>query len=1069
MDNNLNIEFTYDPEFSNLLTTLHLKYGEDIFALEGIGEQKLDINQASQEYFRSSNTVDVTVDENANVDDNTVLGYTIEIPKPFFRLNSIYKMWETTRRLFGKEKADQVIEAQISGDIYTHDLTGYAIRSYCWAASMMDIAILGLPFINRTISKPAQHLDSFISHINQTVMFMSNQIDGAVALPDLFVTLAYFIRKDIKEGRIPDPEKEPKKYRQHLKQQFQIMIYTLNQPVRAGQSPYTNISIFDRPFMEKLFQDIVYPDGSKPDFDFIDEIQFIYAEFYNEELENQILTFPVPTAAITIETDENGNRKPLDPDFIDKIAKLNTKFAQYNIYTGEATALSSCCFRGDQTCVTKSSNGVNFMTFEELANSNYKNHKRNFTILHNGSWVKGKLVTTTYNRTLYSVKTSNNKEIIVTDDHIHATLEGDKKTSELSTNDYLLFNINELNTFPEKDQNLTYEQGFMIGLFLGDGSFGTRYKGPNGKELSRETNFSLNENCYSKCMEILDIAAKDIGSNNTTTLSKPYNNVYPVRISGSEISGFIKNWTTGTRAWLKSLNPDVLLQNKRFRRGILDGLYESDGGNSNRIYTTSMKLAEDIELLCTSLGINTIINISDRTNEKVIIRGETYNRNYPLYCIRFYGSGNKRSMRDVYIYRNNSVYFKITDIQEVKPESTVYDFEMDNQNEPYFTLPNGIITHNCRLRNDMSNENMTLSLDKQEETSAIANEYINSFGATSALKIGSHRVCTIDLPRVSLKSSNQREFIEELDKALLKAYMVLKAHRFIVRDITNSGKLPLYRHGLMDLNRQYSTFGIIGIPEMCELMGLDAISEEGLEFQERVINHINNFAKSKNKVEEEESYIVEFRDGHKIQKVINSKVSILRKGQRQLVNVKDLKWNDHYNGRTVKKVYIKANKISYTYNVEQIPGESAAVKMLKKDKLIFKSPELDNYHLYSNQFVPLDKDISIAKRMKIHGRFDHKIGGGAILHINVAERVEDPNIMKKLILKAIEANNIYFAINYNFQECPDGHITVGRVNICPTCGKPIVQEYSRVVGFITPKSNWSKQRRGEDRIWLETP
>ena len=35
-----------------------------------------------------------------------------------------------------------------------------------------------------------------------------------------------------------------------------------------------------------------------------------------------------------------------------------------------------------------------------------------------------------------------------------------------------------------------------------------------------------------------------------------------------------------------------------------------------------------------SLGMNSIIDISDRTDEDVVIRGEIYNRNYPLYCVR---------------------------------------------------------------------------------------------------------------------------------------------------------------------------------------------------------------------------------------------------------------------------------------------------------------------------------------------------------------------------------------------------------------------------------------------------
>lgn len=73
-----------------------------------------------------------------------------------------------------------------------------------------------------------------------------------------------------------------------------------------------------------------------------------------------------------------------------------------------------------------------------------------------------------------------------------------------------------------------------------------------------------------------------------------------------------------------------------FRRGILDGFYATDGGNSDRIYTTSKNLAHQMEAMLTTMGIQTIIDVSNRTDEKVVVRGKEFNRNFPLYCIRWY-------------------------------------------------------------------------------------------------------------------------------------------------------------------------------------------------------------------------------------------------------------------------------------------------------------------------------------------------------------------------------------------------------------------------------------------------
>ena len=76
---------------------------------------------------------------------------------------------------------------------------------------------------------------------------------------------------------------------------------------------------------------------------------------------------------------------------------------------------------------------------------------------------------------------------------------------------------------------------------------------------------------------------------------------------------------------------------------------------------------------------------------------------------------NKRTMGGIYKIINNTEYFKITSIEEVEYDSdTVYCFEVDPKKEPYFTLPNGIITHNCRLRNEIQ-DNTFLLLSEQVE------------------------------------------------------------------------------------------------------------------------------------------------------------------------------------------------------------------------------------------------------------------------------------------------------------------------------------------------------------------
>jgi len=312
----------------------------------------------------------------------------------------------------------------------------------------------------------------------------------------------------------------------------------------------------------------------------------------------------------------------------------------------------------------------------------------------------------------------------VTEDHLHPTLRGDQKTENLTTTDYLLTNNMILDTFHEQDLKLTYEQGYLVGLYTGDGS---RYERKNCH--SCEVIFSLNHFKNDKSKEILEKAAQQLGTTknfceNTT------NNLYTVRTTSREIKDFLDEWVYGNSADTKNINLNALCQSIDFRRGIIDGMYDSDGGNSNRIYTSSTELVQSLEVIFSSLGYNTIIDAADRRGP-IEIKGETFNRNFILYCIRWYDRKNKRSMQDIYTVRNNSVYFKIKSIEPYESKDpNVYCFDVGNSEEPYFTLPNNVITHNCRLRNAIED-----------------NVFSYTLGA-GGIQTGSKGVITLNLNRI---------------------------------------------------------------------------------------------------------------------------------------------------------------------------------------------------------------------------------------------------------------------------------------------------------------------------------
>jgi hypothetical protein len=140
----------------------------------------------------------------------------------------------------------------------------------------------------------------------------------------------------------------------------------------------------------------------------------------------------------------------VDKEYADFTAEMWSEGHSFFCYLSDSPdSLSSCCFGKNQKVLWKSSTlGVNLTTFEELHNTKWEPDKKNLRIFHNGSWVKGKSIKLP-NRTMYKVITFNNKEFLMTDNHINVTLNGEKETKDLIVGDYLMFNTQKLSAVPE--------------------------------------------------------------------------------------------------------------------------------------------------------------------------------------------------------------------------------------------------------------------------------------------------------------------------------------------------------------------------------------------------------------------------------------------------------------------------------------------------------------------------------------------------------------------------------------------------------------------------------------------
>ena len=329
------IRTTYDNEFEDLIMHLRSKYSPKLFDLEGIGKQT-DMSTFSKDFFRSNTTTaDISVDSNSNVDDMSVIAYNVELPKPFFRLNSLYLTWKYMKTLYGLEVANKAVEIQIAGDIYINDFSGIN-QPYCYNFSAYDVMTNGLPFVKKIKSNPPKHLSSFMGQLIHFSVYASNSVLGAVGLADVLIVASYYVNKMFKENINVSEEYLWKQ----VKQELQSFIFSCNQPFRGGvQSGFYNLSVFDDSFLDKMCEEYIFPNGSTPNKETIKTLQEIYLDLINETLAYTPITFPITTACFSV--DENKNIK--DKEFLALIANKNLEYGFINLYFGETSTLSSCC------------------------------------------------------------------------------------------------------------------------------------------------------------------------------------------------------------------------------------------------------------------------------------------------------------------------------------------------------------------------------------------------------------------------------------------------------------------------------------------------------------------------------------------------------------------------------------------------------------------------------------------------------------------------------------------------------------------------------------------------------
>mgnify|MGYP002623366644 CR=1 FL=1 len=332
----MQVEIKLNKDFERTLETLRNKYSEEFEYINGVHPSQLDYTEFLANFIKNDTLADTTVDPNANANNRDVRSFMTEKGKALDKLFGLNKIFLEIKKKWGVRTAREWLEQEYSKGLYLNDSSTASYMPYCWANDLTRLATEGLFFLKDYNNQPPKHLTTFLDCVVEFVSFLGNRQSGAVGLPDLIIWCWWFWKRDIENGyNFKDSDT-------YLRQNFQKIIYRLNQPfLRLDQTAFTNVSIFDRPYLEDLFGGLEFPDG-KFAIDYIEDLidcQKTFMEVVSDIRTENMFTFPVITMSLLTKDGEF-----VDQDFARWCSDHNTKWMDSNFFCSDKLGtLSSCC------------------------------------------------------------------------------------------------------------------------------------------------------------------------------------------------------------------------------------------------------------------------------------------------------------------------------------------------------------------------------------------------------------------------------------------------------------------------------------------------------------------------------------------------------------------------------------------------------------------------------------------------------------------------------------------------------------------------------------------------------
>ena len=332
---------------------------------------------------------------------------------------------------------------------------------------------------------------------------------------------------------------------------------------------------------------------------------------------------------------------------------------------------------------------------------------------------------------------------------------------------------------------------------------------------------------------------------------------------------------------------------------------------------------------------------------------------------------------------------------EEKPD-WVYCFEMEDKSDPYFTLPNGVISHNCRLTEKVTDPELIKNPDRIRFTG----------------------VCntTVNLPQVGYRSGKDaKKMYAELERSVGLAIKATLQRKAYLKKLVGVSGSPLEQIGkpfydgkpYVDLDNATYIVGIVGMNELVKYMTGEELHESvnALKFGLEVMSYF---------------YFMLKEAGEKHHMKFVAEESPVENCNNRLC---------------------QCDRKYYPESMEYMHGQNGA------------------YYYTNSVHLRPDCNADIIERIQKQALFSPMFEAGTVVHCFVGENAPSPKAILSLLKKTWDLTNCkQLTISPELTYCNVcGAAMLGLKNKCPNCGAEDVSMERVALGKNTSSEEIKKK------------